>query len=62
MENEKWEMENGKWKMSPSQPANVRMLISMTKTLQSQTYDQELRVALDLAREAGATTLELDEG
>ncbi len=38
------------------------MLISMTKTLQSQTYDHELRVALDLAREAGAAILEFYEG
>ena len=40
------------------------MLIShsMTETLQSQTYDHELRVALDLAREAGAAILEFYEG
>jgi 3'(2'), 5'-bisphosphate nucleotidase len=38
------------------------MLISMTGTLQSQTFDHELRVALDLAREAGAAILELYEG
>jgi 3'(2'), 5'-bisphosphate nucleotidase len=34
----------------------------MTGTLQSQTYDHELRVALDLAREAGAAILEFYEG
>src|SRR6185312_2386159 len=38
------------------------MLISMTKTLESQTYEQELRVAIDLAREAGAAILEFYEG
>jgi len=38
------------------------MLISMTGTLQSQTYEHELRVALDLAREAGAAILEFYEG
>ena len=48
-----------KWKMNPPRPANFRMLISMTGTLQSQTFDQELSVALDLAREAGAAILEL---
>ncbi|MFN2511129.1 MAG: 3'(2'),5'-bisphosphate nucleotidase CysQ [Pyrinomonadaceae bacterium] len=34
----------------------------MTRTLQSQTYEHELRVALDLAREAGAAILEFYEG
>jgi 3'(2'), 5'-bisphosphate nucleotidase len=38
------------------------MLISMTGTLQSQTYDHELRVALHLAREAGAAILEFYKG
>jgi 3'(2'), 5'-bisphosphate nucleotidase len=38
------------------------MLISMPETLQSQTYDHELRVAIDLAREAGAAILEFYEG
>jgi 3'(2'), 5'-bisphosphate nucleotidase len=38
------------------------MLISMTGTLQSQTYDHELRVALDLSREAGAAILEFYQG
>ena len=36
------------------------MLISMTRTLQ--TYDRELSVALELAREAGAAILEFYEG
>ena len=39
-----------------------RMIEQMTGTLQSQTYDQELRIALDLAREAGAAILEFYEG
>ncbi len=34
----------------------------MTGTLQSQTYEHELRVALDLAREAGAAILEFYGG
>jgi len=34
----------------------------MTGTLQSQTYGDELRVALDLAREAGAAILQFYEG
>jgi len=38
------------------------MLISMPGTLQSQSFDHELRVALDLAREAGAAILEFYEG
>ena len=38
------------------------MLISMTGTLQSQTFDQELSFALGLAREAGAAILDFYEG
>nr|MBA3512771.1 hypothetical protein [Pyrinomonadaceae bacterium] len=34
----------------------------MTGTLQSQTFNHELEVALDLAREAGAAILEFYEG
>ncbi len=37
-------------------------VVSMTKTPESQTYDHELRVALELAREAGAAILEFYEG
>lgn len=38
------------------------MLISMTGTLQSETYAHELSVALNLAREAGDAILEFYEG
>lgn len=41
---------------------NLRMTSSMTATPQSQTFAYELKVALDLARKAGAAILEFYEG